>query len=423
MTSGTEHVLVAGAGIVGICCAIELIERGFRVTLCDPEPPGSQTSYGNAAAFAATEVVPLGSPDTWRRAPGWLLDPRGPLAIRWRHLPAFAPWLWRFVRCGRRGEVERISRALSGLLAPSIAATRALLGRAGLERMFTANGALTVYRGETGPARHALEWEIKRARGVECRFLDGKAVRDMEPALRNVACGVFAPQCCGATNPYKLAAALADYFQSLGGGVRRATVRDFLHADERPRAAVVDGETVAFDRLVICAGVWSKRLCEMLGDAVLLESERGYNTTLPNPGVELKRLVFFGDHGFVATPLDEGLRIGGAVEFAGLKAPPNYERSARLIEIAQRYLPALDARGGKQWMGHRPSTPDSLPVIGRATAFENVLYAFGHGHLGLTLAAITARLIGELARDGAASIDLGPFDVARFNGSGAARGV
>ncbi len=409
-------VLVVGAGIIGVCSALALRRAGFSITLADPEPPGAMASYGNAGAIAVTEVMPLSAPGLVWRLPRWLLDPLGPLSIRWRHLPALLPWLWRFSCCTRGAEIERISRALAALMGTAMADFRPLLGAAGIAHTLVENGALTVYRDAGAFARDAVEWETKRARGVRFEVVDAGEIARLEPALgRDFGCGVFAPDWSHVLDPYEVVSAVAALFEREGGQKLAARVADFEFRDGHPVAARAStGERIGFDQVVVAAGVWSKALARRLGSRVLLACERGYNTTLPAPGVTIHREVIFAQDKFVMTPMRMGLRIGGAAEFAGIDAAADYRRCKALLTLARRHVPGLDARGGTEWMGQRPSCPDSLPVIGRSPHHPNVLYAFGHGHLGLTQAATTGRLVATLARGAQPDIDLRPFRIDRF---------
>jgi D-amino-acid dehydrogenase len=209
--------------------------------------------------------------------------------------------------------------------------------------------------------------------------------------------------------------AVAALYEGEGGRLRRARIEDFADLEGRQPVAMIEGGGhIEFERLLVAAGVWSKALAERLGSRVPLESERGYNTTLPDPRVYLEREVIFAERKFVVTPMAMGLRVGGAAEFAGLEAPPNFARSRALLELAMRYLPGLNGAGGRAWMGHRPALPDSLPIIGRSPHHPNAFFAFGHGHLGLTMAATTARLLSALVQGADPGLDLRPFRVDRF---------
>ncbi|MCP4333862.1 MAG: FAD-binding oxidoreductase [Gammaproteobacteria bacterium] len=408
--------LVVGAGIIGIACGLELLQRGKSVLILDENPPGSMTSAGNAGGLGITEVMPIASPGVSRRVPGWLFDPYGPLAIKWSHLPGMMPWLWRFHRQSSFANMTTNAKALRELLSICMGDTRELLTQTRLSDVLTENGALTVFPSAASFDNNQLEWRIKQEYGVEATRVDKFEVHDLEPNLRNVHSGWFTPAWCNVRDPLALTTALADIFLSSGGSIRREKVVKF-ECDENQVRSLLTGNGTEYQarQYIIAAGIWSKSLCRQLGEQVIIESERGYNTTLPDPGVEIGREIIFGEEKFVASTIGSKLRIGGAAEFAGIDAPPNYKRSDRLLSIAHRYLPELNSEGRENWMGQRPSTPDSLPVICASSKVNNVLYAFGHGHLGLTMAATTARLIGNLSDAETPSIDLRPCHIDRFN--------
>jgi D-amino-acid dehydrogenase len=414
------HSVVIGAGVIGIACGISLLEKGHRVTIYDPEPPGSMTSSGNAGGFGFTEVMPMAGPGVSWRVPGWLLDPCGPLFIRPGQLPSLVPWLWRFHRLSKLEHVEKISHALKDILRSSMLDTRELVKKCGLESLFVENGMITVYKSEQGFRRDRLEWDTKKARGIEVIELDSVGIREMEPALENANFGAYTPQWCNTPDPFKFTTSLGKYFCDQGGVIVQSKVKEIRIRDNHASSIISDGtDEIKCGHVIVAAGIWSKLFCNQLDENVLLESERGYNTTLPNPGISLNRQITFGDEKFVITNIQisdqkTGLRIGGAAEFAGITAPANFKRSERLVEIARRYLPELDATGGSEWMGQRPSTPDSLPVISRSGRYKNVYYAFGHSHGGLTMAATTGKLIARLTAGESTPFDLSPFHIRRF---------
>lgn len=408
--------IVIGAGIVGICCALELQRRGKSVLVIDPNPPGSMTSRGNAGGLGVTEVMPIGSPGLVWQVPGWLLDRYGPLAIEWSHLPAMLGWLWHFRRQCSKALMERNAGALASLLSSCLQDTRELLQQSELSSLLTAQGALTVYPSAESFRRNGLEWQLKIAHGVEAREVDRLAIHDLEPNLRNVHSGWFTPAWCNVTNPHTLATRLADHFCAHGGRIAREQVSDFDLREGRVEAVRTrSGQRHQAARIIIAAGVWSKALCRRLGERVLLEAERGYNTTLPNPGLEIGREIIFGEEKFVASTIDSGIRIGGTAEFARIDAAERPDKADRLLAIAARYLPGLNGEGRENWMGQRPSTPDSLPVIGASSRVDNVIHAFGHGHLGLTMAATTAKLVAAIDAGEPPAIDLQPLHIDRFN--------
>lgn len=411
MPPSSSSVLVIGAGIVGLSCADALLQDGHQVTVLDRDPAGDKASFGNAGGIGVTEIVPASVPGVIWRIPGWLLDPLGPLSLRPAYLPTLLPFLRRFLKAGALAEVERISAALARLCHRAYDDLLPLLDRLGLLGELHRVGALTVYETTRGYERDRAEWELKRRHGFACEEMDGAAARGLEPALGPVVRhAIMTPAWSHLDDPKKLVDRLREHLIARGVDVAAGEVATI---SER-HAATRDGRRLPFDALVIAAGAWSARLARQVGDRAVLESERGYNTTLPSPKVRLSREVIFAERKFVATPMAMGLRIGGAAEFAGLEARAHGKRSGALVALARPYLPGLDATGGTEWMGQRPTTPDSLPVIGRSPRQGHVFYAFGHGHIGLTLGPTTGRLVADLVAGRAPPLDLSPYGIERF---------
>ena len=413
------RVAVIGAGIIGLATAFHLIRGDTRVILIDQDPDDEKASFGNAGGIAVTEVFPASAPGVWRRVPRWLLDPLGPVALRPAHTMKLFPWLVHFVRSARESEVWRISRALAALNSHADKDLGTMLGEIGLESHIHHNGALSLYESEDGYRRDGAEWACKRANGIFAQDLTASQARQMEPALGAlVHRAVFTPQWSQVSDPHRVALSLREWLLRRGVALCVGELRDIArHPSSGLILEVSSNERLHADRVVVAAGAWSGAIVRRLGDRVLLESERGYTATLPSPGVQLKRELIFAERKFVATPLSCGLRVGGAAEFAGLRAPFNFERSKALLKLARRYLPQLDVGGVKYWAGHRPTTPDSLPVIGPATHWPEVFYAFGHGHLGLTQAATTGRLISDLIFRRPPATDMAPYRIQRFDHS------
>lgn len=416
-TEQTQKALVIGGGIVGIQCAIHLKKAGFNVQILERGQPGQEASFGNAGCLAVSEVVPMAMPGIIKHVPGWLLDPLGPLAIRWSHLPALVPWLWRFMRAGNWDQVERTSTAAAALMELTTDSWKGISKEAGLHNEIHWTGNITVYETEAAYKGDEAYWNLYRKRGVPFEPLTPEQLHEREPDLAPIfKHAVYCPSYARVSDPARIATRLADHFLSLGGEIISGQALDFTFNQNVPIAVrCADGREIFFDKVVVAAGAWSKTLARKLGSKVLLESERGYNTTLPNPGVRLNHPIMSAEGHFALSHLDIGLRIGGAAEFAGLDAPANFKRSKAILKLGQRYLPDLQEEGAKEWMGHRPSTPDSLAVIGASPIHKNAFFAFGHGHLGLTQAAGTGRVIADLASGQAPSVNIDAFSIARFN--------
>lgn len=414
MTSETE-IAVVGAGIIGICIAARLAEQGLSVTVLDRTGLCEETSSGNAAAFAFSDVLPLAHKGMLKNLPRWLADPLGPLSIPPAYLPTLMPWLWRFWRAGSASSYESALAAQAGLMRLAETEWMALMQRSGTRHMLREDGSLELYESESEFRASLPGWQARERHGIGFRHVAGAEMAALQPGLaRRFVKGTFVPGWKTVADPKLLGKAIWAYAESKGARFEHATVNEAVSGANGVVLHLSDGTTRHAARLVIAAGAWSHRLASRFGDRIPLETERGYNTTLPATAFDVKRQLIFSGHGFVVTPLSTGLRVGGAVELGGLDRPPNYARSKAMLTKAQKFLPGLDPTGGREWMGFRPSLPDSVPVIGRARAAPNVFYAFGHGHLGLTQAAATAALIGSLVLGQSPALDLAPFSPQRF---------
>jgi D-amino-acid dehydrogenase len=407
--------MIIGAGIVGTVCANYLLREGHSVTIIDPNDPGSMTSFGNTGGISPASVVPVSMPGILRDIPKWLLDPTGPLHLRLVHLPSCLPWLIKFVRAGSPKRVRQIARALGALNMPTFDAYKPLLKDAGLEHLFHRTGQLFVYRSEKSFDHDGLAIELKRETGVRVDILDQNEIRQFEPSLAPVFVKAHYIETHGhCKDPFGLVKGLAENFVRRGGRIVREKVKGFEFGSSGPAAVVTEQGRHKVDAVVIAAGIWSNSLVRQFGYKVPLESHRGYHVTMPNPGVVPRRMVLSMDDKMAITPMNMGLRIAGTVELAGTEAPPNYARARKLLEVGREIFPGLKTEGYTQWMGHRPCTPDSLPVIGQAPKFANVFFAFGHGHQGLLGASKTGQVVAEVIGGRSPSMDLSPFSITRF---------
>ncbi len=410
-----KDVIVIGAGIVGVCCALSLLRDGHQVTLIDSRGPGEGTSFGNGSVLAVDSVVPVQTPGILWKVPGMLRDPLGPLALRWSYLPRLAPWLLRFVAASSPRRVEQASRALAGLLDGAIEAYGPLIEMAGAQDMLRRSGWVCVYESEAGYERAVPMIDLQRRRGVAIEVLGAEELHQLEPALAPIfPRAVFYPNVAHTVNNFRLVQVLAEAFQRHGGTLRREEARNFEFGDMGPRAVLTDQGRRACGAVVVAAGAWSKPLAARLGSRPPLDTERGYHVHLPEPEVMPRLPVYSTERAFVCTPLEHGLRLAGTVELGGLKAPPDWRRADVLLRHARRWLPGLADEGASRWMGFRPSMPDSVPVISASPHHANAFFAFGHGHGGLGMGARTGRLIADLVAGKDPGLDMAPFRVDRF---------
>ncbi len=406
---------VIGAGIVGIACALNLQRDGHQVTVVDRLGPGEGTSSGNAGVFASCAVVPVSVPGLLSKVPGMLIDPQGPLSLRWGYLPRALPWLLRFIRNGSRARSTRISKALALLVSDSLSEHQRLAAGTGAEEWVRPSQYLYVYRDEHAYRADRFGWELRRRHGVRMRELRDGEVHEVEPALAPEFRFAVAVEDHGfSPDPERLVKALAAHFAREGGTILRREVRDVELDEDGPRALATDAGALPVKTLVVAAGAWSGRLAARLDTPVPLEAERGYHVTLPDSGVTLRGPVMCAHGKFVATSMTPGLRLAGLMEIAGLAAPPDYRRADGLIAQARRLFPAVETSNPTRWMGHRPSLPDSLPVIGRSPRYPSVYFAFGHQHVGLTSGPRTGRWIADLVAGRKPNVDLSAFRAERF---------
>lgn len=417
-----NQVVVIGGGVVGLACAIELLRDGEAVTILDPASPGGEqaASYGNGTLLNPSSVIPMSSPSLWRKVPGYLMDPLGPLTIRWSYLPRLLPWLRRFARAGSSAEkVAATAKALQPLLANAPALHRALADEAGVGDLIERQGVLFAFPDRAAFTAEALSWQLRRDNGVKWLELDEDELRQQEPSLdRHYKFAVLIEENGQCRDPGAYVAALARHATALGATILQTGATGFRLEARRLHAMTThDGEVVC-DKAVIAAGAWSKVLAQAAGDRVFLETERGYHVVIANPGIEPRYPIMPSDGKMACVMTPAGLRLAGQVELAGLKAAPNWKRAEVLLAFARKVYPGLPADlpsdRVKLWMGHRPSTPDGLPCLGLASACSDVVYAFGHGHVGLTAAATTGKIVADLVAGRPAPFDLTPYAANRF---------
>ncbi|CUH41860.1 NAD(P)/FAD-dependent oxidoreductase [Ruegeria atlantica] len=411
----TSQVVVIGAGVIGITTALELQRRGHSVLVLDRKGIAAETSAGNAGAFAFSEVEPLATPGIMRKAPNWLLDPLGPLSIPPAHALKIVPWMYRFWRASRPDRYENLLGAQASLMALSKTALDQLIPNVDAEHLLQRDGQMQLYESEAEYRASLPTWKLRGEHGIEFELLESPAaIAEMQPGLspRFTHAG-FTPNWLNTVDPKRWVEHLADVFQGRVGRIERKDIRILSPQENGVRVACADG-TIDAAKVVIAAGAWSHHIVQTLGDRIPLETERGYNTTLQEGAFDLRMHLTFSRHGFVASKINGGVRVGGAVELGGLTLPPNYKRADILLEKAAAFLPGLKTEGGTQWMGYRPSLPDSIPVIGPSRKSADVVYAFGHGHLGLTQSAGTAELVGALVDGQDPPISLSPYAATRF---------
>ncbi|UHS63133.1 FAD-binding oxidoreductase [Agrobacterium vaccinii] len=418
----TKHVVVIGAGIVGAASAIELLRDGHRVTIAEPGPPGGRqaASYGNSGWLSPASIVPMSMPGLWKKVPGMVTDPSGPLAIRWRHILRLAPWLLRFVKAGATvAKVERTAGILSGLLHDAPERHEKLAAEIGRSDFIVRKGLIYAYPDRAAFELEALAWTLRRQNGVAFRELSAAELHQLEPDLdARYSFGVIVEKGGHCVDPGGYVAAIVDHAIRLGADMVTAKATGFEMSGGKLTAVRTETGAIACDRAVIAAGIHSKILATVAGDKVPLESERGYHIVIPNDIAKGAMPVMPGDGKMGNNPTRAGLRIAGQVELANTTVDPDWTRADILLRHAKRTYTALsspfDESRVDRWMGHRPSTPDGVPVIGHSNLTTDIIYAFGHGHVGLATGPVTGCLVADLVADRPSFVDLGPFSAARF---------
>ncbi|MEM9684581.1 MAG: FAD-binding oxidoreductase [Pseudomonadota bacterium] len=409
------HYTILGAGIVGASCALALRKAGFGVTLIDRDTPGAGASIGNAGLIQTGTPLPVAVPGLARQLPKLLTNPKSPLSIKWRYLPRLAPFLWKLFRASKAREVERISKAMQAILDLSGPAYRAIAKEAGAQELLGSRGVLMVFPDEESFKAASFEFDLYERRGVAFDEVGEDQIRQMEPSIaRNYRWGYHLYECFFTVSPQKLTEAIADRAVALGAEFVTDEVQDIEMGPDSVAALVCASGRRPVDRMVLAAGVFSKPFAKQLGVTVPMEAARGYHLNLPDPGIRLNGPVVDGKQHFGVTPMSEGIRLAGTIEFAKLEAEPNMARADMLLPLTKNMLPELGGSIGRQWMGNRPLTPDSLPVLGTAPKAGNVILAYGHGQLGLTMGPATGDIVVALAEGRSPGIDMTPYRPDRF---------
>ena len=411
----TRHVVVIGAGIVGVSSAIWLQRAGAQVTIIDRTGPGKGTSHGNAGVLAASGVAPVTGPGLLRKAPFMLLDRDVPLYLRLSYLPRLLPWLVKYMGYANAADTRRISAALAPIVSDSVEQHKSLTADLGLSDWVTDSDYVFAYRKREDFEAEAYTWALRAQAGFTPQLIEGEDVHDYEPALGSeITCLATLKDHGFIRDPGDYVAALAQAFERAGGTIMQAEVKDFDLTDGTVTAVQTAQGTVTCDDIVLATGVWSKPLMAKLGLNVPLESERGYHVIFEDATGGPTRPIMISSGKFVATPMAQGVRCAGILEFGGLDAGPSKAPLALLRRQAKAAFPNLKAANEIEWLGHRPAPSDSLPLIGQVGT-SRVYTAFGHHHIGLTGGPKTGRLIAGMIMDQPTNTDMKPYHPQRFS--------
>ena len=405
---------IVGAGIQGVCSALFLQKKGYQVTLFDrDEPGGNSASYGNAGHFSPYASVPLNRTDVLTDVPAMLLSSRGPLALKWNYVPKMIPWFLKFLLNCRKEKMMHTAKNMHQILNQSLPAFDELFENIDLEGLVENKGVLYIWTDQNLKSRE-LENKIREELGVKQQLLNPKEIHDLEPNIKPFYHGgVFYDYARHTRNPKKILIKLLDNFIERGGKFLKLNIQKVDFDGEKP-VLRSEAQRFIFDKLVIACGAFSKKLTDMLYENIPLDTERGYHVHFKDCEHLISRPVVYANRGFGITPMEQGLRVVGTVEFGGLNNPLSKSRVKNLILNAKDMLDGLPEHKD-EWLGFRPSLPDFLPIIGPSKNYKNVFYSFGHHHLGWTLGAISGKIISKMIAGENINLDLQPYNSIRFS--------
>ena len=403
---------IIGAGIQGVCNALFLQKKGFAVTLFDRDEPGNAASYGNAGHFSPYASVPLNRPDVVSDVPAMLLSSRGPLALKWNYIPKMLPWFYQFLKNCSKKNMKHTAKYMHQILNLSLPAFDELFDEIDVNNLIENNGILYVWNNQNLKSRN-LEIKIRDELGVKQQILNSKEIHDLEPNLKPFYHGgVFYDYARHARNPKKILIKLFENYVKKGGKFLKINIDD-LNFDQNKPVLKSENQRFIFDKLVIACGAFSKKLTDKLDEKIPLDTERGYHIHFKDFDYLISRPVVYSNRGFGMTPMEQGLRVVGTVEFGGLDNPVSKRRIKNLLLNANEMLDGLPEHKD-EWLGFRPTLPDFLPVIGPSKNYDNVFYCFGHHHLGWTLGAISGKIISNMIAQENTNLDLQPYSSLRF---------
>ena len=405
---------IVGAGIQGISNGLFLQKKGFDVTIFDRDEPGSPAaSYGNAGHFSPYACVLMNRPDILADVPAMLLSSTGPLALKWNYVPKMIPWFLRFIRNCTTKRMMHTAKNMHQILDLALPAYDELFDEIDLEGLVEKKGILYIWNDQSLKSRE-LEIKVRNELGVDQQVVTPKEIHDLEPHIKPFYHGgVYYQYGRHARNPKKILLKLYNLFLKKSGKFLKMNVQDINFDGDKP-AIKTETQRFIFDKLVIACGAFSKRLTDNLDEKIPLDTERGYHVHFKGCDHLLNRPVIFSNRGFGITPMEQGLRVVGTVEFGGLNNPLSKGRVKNLINNAKYMLGDLPEHED-EWMGFRPSLPDFLPVIGPSKNHKNIFYCFGHHHLGWTLGPISGKIIAGMIAEENTNLDLKPYSSLRFN--------
>ena len=414
MTSRQPTLIVLGAGVAGLSSALYLQRSGQQVMVIDPLPPAGGTSYGNAGLISRDTAVPIALPGMLGKVPRWLTDREGPLVVRPSYFPTALPWLLRWIAASRMERVLQISDAMRALHKEALVCWRELLGAERYADLIRPVGQVRLWEGEGAESK--IEMMVAERHGIRVERLNADALRQIYPDISpNVSHGLLVPGNAYTVNPQRLVRTLGALLVEAGGEiVAERAMKIIPQGGEAGYRVITNISNRSAPKIVVATGAWTRELLDPLGISVPLETERGYHAMMPAPNLTLPIPISVKNRGFGMTSMEDGLRAAGTVEIGGLRAPLDERRAMVLVTHAKRIFPKLETGEPSYWMGHRPSTPDSLPVLGAAPGRPGLFFSFGHGHFGLTGGPPSARLVSQLVNGSPVSLDPAPYACNRF---------
>jgi D-amino-acid dehydrogenase len=411
----TSHdVVIIGAGFVGVATALWLQIQGHKVTLIDPDPFTEGAYYGNACTIATYANIPVATPAIMKQIPNLLFNPLSPLSVRWSYLPQLSPWLMRFLMASTPNKVEYIARELGILLSHVNTAFEPLFKESKASELLDINGTMYLYSSQESFDNARTDIELRRNNGIPVEELSHSDIADLEPNLNPLYHkGIMFTDGYHVRSPLQLLKNMGDAVIARGGKIVKSKALGIQRISATEFNVATDSGDVKGNKVVVAAGAWSRQFASQVGDKVPLDTEQGYHVMYKGAQDLLKRPVGWADVGFYMTPMDTALRAAGTVELGGLKNPSNPKRIKLIADTVKTLLPQLKDHDA-EWTGFRPSMPDSMPVIGPSVKDKDVFYAFGHGHIGMTLSGISGKIIADLISQKEPKVDIWPFRVDRF---------
>ena len=416
MTSeNANSVTVIGAGIQGVCIGLNLIKKGFKVTIVDRDEPGKNSaSYGNAGHFSPYASLSMNRPDILADVPAMLLSTTGPLALRWNYVPRMIPWFLKFIKNCTKKKMMHTAKYMHQILDLALPAYDELFQEIDISGLVESRGIIYFWTDQDLKSRE-LEINVRKELGVEQKLLKPHEIHDLEPHIKQIYHGgVLYPSARHTRNPGKILLKLFELFLKKDGKFIKENVETVNFSPDNKPLIKTNLNSYVFDKAVVACGAFSKKLTDQVDEKIPLDTERGYHVHFKGYDHLLSRPVIFLNRGFGMTPMEQGLRVVGTVEFGGLDNPLSKKRVLNLVNNAKYLFPELD-KNYDEWLGFRPTLPDFLPVMGPSKNHKNLFYSFGHHHLGWTLGAISGKILAGIIAEEKTNLDLSSYSPLRFS--------